>query len=192
MPPTTLTPATRQFRRDLSALTGLAFRDLDVVWRQVETPGQAKAALQDVLPSLVDVYGAAAGALAADWYDDLRDQRGIARRFRAVVVDVPADTGVDALTGTALGSVYRLEQDWDAALTIVQGGLQRRIADAGRGSLMTSSVQDPQSRGWVRVGEGSCKSGWCDQYLDGEIRTVEGYDFDAHDWCQCGVEPVYF
>ena len=37
---------------------------------------------------------------------------------------------------------------------------------------------------------GACKSGWCDQYLDGEVRTV-AYDFPAHDNCNCSAVPAF-
>jgi len=68
--------------------------------------------------------------------------------------------------------------------------VQRRIADHLRLTVANNSVTDSAAQGWVRVGSGgSCD--WCDQYLDGEVRTTEGYDFDAHDNCNCGVVPAF-
>jgi hypothetical protein len=74
--------------------------------------------------------------------------------------------------------------------TLILGGTQRRIANFARLTVMGSSVADPQAQGWVRVGVGACKSGGCDQYLDGEVRSV-AYDFPAHDNCNCHAEPAF-
>jgi hypothetical protein len=159
--------------------------DLAVTWRSVDAPELAEAALRDVLPGLVDAYGAAAASVAADWYDDLRDDRGVRGRFRAIPAEI-ADTGTQALIGWALAEAT----DLTGFQSLIIGGTQRRIANFSRFTVQESSVQDPRSKGWVRVGSGACKSGWCDQYLDGEIRTV-AYDFPAHDNCNCHAEPAW-
>lgn len=188
--PTTLPPEARRLRTDLAQLTGLAFSDLDVVWREVDSADAAKQALNDILPRLVQVYGLAAASLTADWYDDLRDTQGVPGRFAAIVPEVPP-VGAEALAGYATGPLFAREPDFESSLTLVQGGLQRRIANMSRSSSMLSSLQDPAARGWVRVGEGECKSGWCDQFLDGVVHFVEGYDFKAHDHCRCGASPSF-
>ena len=52
-----------------------------------------------------------------------------------------------------------------------------------------AAVEDSRAQGWMRVGDGGCD--WCQQYLDGEVHYVEGYDFDAHDHCNCTAQPVF-
>jgi hypothetical protein len=68
-------------------------------------------------------------------------------------------------------------------LAKISGGLQRVVLDGARQTIVGSAVNDPAQVGWVRVGNGECD--WCQQYLDGEVHYVEGYDFDAHDNCRC-------
>lgn len=182
-------PTTR-LRDAVARLTARATLDLDALWRQVNDAVQAREALRDVLPAIVDNYGAAAGTLAAEWYDQQRLKAGVAGRFTADPVD-PRDAGTDALAGYGVGPLFAKEPDWAAARTLVSGGLQRRIANVSRQTVMQSSIADPQARGWVRVGTGACKSGWCDQFLDGEIHYVEGYDFPAHDHCTCSTVPAF-
>lgn len=190
--PTTLPPEARRLRADLADLTDLAFADLGVVWRDVDSAEAAKTALNDILPGLVAVYGAAAGALAADWYDDLRDSRGIGRRFTAIVPEVP-DAGADALAAYATGPLFAREPDFESSLTLAQGGLQRRIANVSRSTAMASTVADPSASGWQRVGEGACKQGFCDMLISrGMIyRTESTATFAAHDWCQCAAVPAW-
>lgn len=174
-----------RLRRDVASLVGEAALDLNVLWREVETALAVEAALRDVLPGLVDAYGSAAALLAAEWYDDLRAEREVRGRFLADPADI-ADTGTQALVGWALTEA----RDLSGFQSLINGGVQRRIANFSRFTVTSSSVADPQAGGWIRVGSGACKSGWCDQYLDGEVRAVP-YDFPAHDNCNCHAEPAW-
>lgn len=173
----------------VTTLATLAANDLDPLWGQVATAVQARDALHAVLPDLVGTYGSAAGTLAADWYDELRAQRKVSGRFSAIVAELPTLEGMDALAGWAVDPLFAPEQDWESTRARAAGGLQRRIADVARSTITTSSIVDPRAQGWARVGRGECS--WCAQYLDGKVHHVEGYDFKAHDHCQCSAEPAW-
>jgi hypothetical protein len=174
-----------QLRRDVAALSQTALGDLSVLWRRVRTPELAETALRDVLPALIETFGAASATVAADWYDEERDKVGARRRFTAIPAEIP-NVGAQALVGWALSEA----QDFTSFQTLISGGTQRRIANFARLTITGSSIEDPSSEGWVRVGEGACKSGWCDQFLDGEVHAV-AYDFPAHDNCNCGAVPAW-
>jgi hypothetical protein len=170
-------------RRETAALVDLADRDLTRLWRLVEGGASPEEALRDVLPAIVTEYGTVAAAGAAEWYDAERDRAEARGRFTAVPLAAD-DRGTHALIGFALATAT----DDTALKTLILGGTQRRIADHQRLTITSSSVADPAAGGWVRVGRGECA--WCQQYLDGEVRTVP-YDFDAHDNCNCGVTPAF-
>ena len=172
-------------RAETAQLVRLAEGDLSRLWRLVANGAAADEALHDLLPAIVREYGSAGGALAAEWYDQQREKVGAAGRYFAD--PIPADDrGAHALVGAALKQATT-----DGALQVlILGGVQRRIADHLRLTVASNSVADRASQGWVRVGEGACKSGWCDQYLDGEVRTV-AYDFPAHDNCNCSAVPAF-
>ncbi len=166
-------------------LVRLAGRDLAALLRLVEQGADAGTALHDLLPAIVRDYGQMGAALAADWYDDQRDKAGVPARFTAVPIE-PDDRGAHALIGWALTTAATT-----AGLhALILGGTQRRIADHVRLTVANSSVADPGARGWVRVGVGNTCD-WCRRYLDGEVRTVAGYDFDAHDSCNCTTRPAW-
>lgn len=172
-----MSTATR-LRSQVRGLTRLAEEDLAALWRKT----LSEPALRAALPPLIDVYGSAAASVAADWYDEYRDAHRASGRFRARPA-VIADSGEQALVGWAFS-----EATDDAALKVlIAGGMQRRITNFARFTVTSSSVADPAAEGWVRVGVGECD--WCDQYLDGEIRSV-AYDFPAHDHCNCHAEPA--
>jgi hypothetical protein len=163
----------------------LASADLAALWRDVETALAVEAALRDVLPGLVDTYGAAAATIAADWYDDLRDEREIPGHFTAVPADI-AETGTQALVGWALTEAT----DLTAFKTLIEGGTQRRIANFARQTVMGSSVADPQARGWQRTGVGECD--FCRMLIGrGAVYTEATADFQSHDHCNCGSEPAW-
>lgn len=172
-------------RSDVGLLTGLAARDLEVVWRDVDSASLAEAALRDTLPALVGRYGAAAATVAADWYDDLRDSRGVPGRFTAIPAEI-AETGTQALVGWALTEAT----DMPSFQTLIVGGAQRRVANFARQTVTLSSVADPGARGWQRTGLGDCE--FCAMLIGrGAVYTEATSDFQAHDHCQCGAEPAW-
>ena len=179
---------TAAHRRDLAELTGLAQKDLSLIWREFNTATAARDGLIELLPRLVAIYGSAASTLGADWYDEMRAAAAVKGRFRAIPAELPDQGRTDALARWGVTPLFAAEPDYDTALVKVAGGLQRVIANADRQTVRVSAVQDRRA-GWVRVGNGEC--GWCANLLDGEVHYVEGYDFDAHDHCLCSVQPVF-
>src|SRR5690606_19466088 len=89
-------------------------------------------ALLDLLPEFGTEYHLAAAALAADWYDDLREAEAVRGRFRAEPVVSPTPARWEALVRWAVEPLFRPEPDWDGALTFLEGGTQRTVADGHR------------------------------------------------------------
>lgn len=172
-------------RDGVRGLTIHARRDLSKLWRQVSEAAAAEVALHDVLPALIDTYGAAAATLAADWYDTAREKADVAGRFRAIPADI-RDTGAHALIGWALTEAT----DYQAFQTLVEGGMDRRIANFSRGTITGSSVADPKARGWQRVGTGECS--FCRMLIArGAVYSEATADFASHDHCHCSAVPAW-
>lgn len=168
------TPQADQLRADLAALVEQAVRDLATV-------PDSPAALEAAITELINVYGSAAGTLAADWYDDLRDMQEISGSFRAIVPEV-RDPGTAALVAWAA--------QHPSMMALIQGGMQRRILNVARGTITGSSVADPKARGWQRVGHGECA--WCRMLISrGAVYTKATVDFASHDSCQCTGMPAW-
>jgi len=180
---------TAAHRRDLAELTGLAQDDLTLIWAKFNTATAARDGLIEVLPRLVSIYGSGAATLGADWYDEMRAAAKVKGRFRAIPAELPDQGRTDALARWGVTPLFQAEPDYSTALILVSGGLQRIISNADRETVRSSSIRDPKAQGWVRVGNGAC--GWCENLLDGEIHYVEGYGFEAHDYCRCTAEPAF-
>lgn len=176
------TPAA--LRRSTGQLVGYAKRDLNALWREVSDAAQARTALMDILPALVETYGTAAATLAATWYDDARAKAAVKGTFEAIPIEAN-DRGAQALAGWATETATSVE----ALQTLVLGGLQRRIADHSRLTIMDSSIKDPRAKGWRRVGDGS-SCDFCSMLLErGAVYREDTADFTAHDHCGCWSEP---
>lgn len=174
-------------REAVIGLTNEAQADIAALWREVVDAAEAGTALNDILPGLVDHYGTMAAVLAADWYDDLRDKVGVARSFSAIPADIP-DPGIPALVGWATQTA----SDDAGFRALIEGGVQRRIANFSRMTVMGSAVADPSARGWQRIGAGQCRNGFCDMLIArGAVYTEATADFAAHDHCKCSAIPAW-
>jgi hypothetical protein len=182
--------AVRRYRADLDGLVRLAKNDLTVLWRHATSADNAQALLLDVLPDLVAVYGSTAASLAADWYDDLRDAAEVSGRFTAIAAETAPRGQIDALARWGIGPLFSADPDYADALTLVSGGMQRLISNAGRDTVTGSSIADPKARGWARDGAGDCA--FCSMLIDrGAVYSEDSADFEAHDHCQCAAVPVF-
>jgi hypothetical protein len=166
-----------------------ANRELDEAW-ELDDPQDVTAALQDLLPGVIETYGLAAATLAADYYDDSRERRNVRGRFTAIIPAM-GDTGAEELARWGVSPLFQKNPDWAAAQTLIDGGLQRRVANYSRETITTSSVEDPQARGWQRVTSGGgCN--FCTMLAErGAIYTESSSDFEAHDHCNCSAEPAW-
>jgi hypothetical protein len=173
-------------RKQIAHLTLLAKGDLDELFRRVSDARspELRAALMDVLPSLVETYGAAASSVAADWYDELRAEAAARGRFSAI----PADLG-DTRVGGLIGWAMEQAKSDDAFQQMIAGGMQKRIANASRSTVARSSYADPQSVGWKRIGVGEC--GFCAMLIDrDQLYSEATADFASHEHCNCQAYPL--
>lgn len=153
-------------------------------------PDVARERLVNELPRLVTLYGQAAATTAADWYDELRDQEAVKRRFRAIVADLPVDLGTDELARWGLSPVFRADPDWVAAQTLIAGGMTRRVLEPARATVTGSAVQDPSAEGWQRAGSGECA--FCRMLIGrGAVYTEATAKFSSHDHCRCSAVPAF-
>lgn len=178
-------PDPAQLRSNQAHLARLAASDLAALWRQVTNAAEARVALFDVLPSLIQTYGSAAAALASDWYDEARDEANVPGRFRAIPADL-GDQDAASLVGWATDRGTTL----DSVLALVNGGAQRRIANFSRQTIMGSSLADPRAHGWQRVGVGECD--FCAMLVGrGAVYSEQTADFASHDHCSCVAVPAF-
>jgi hypothetical protein len=174
-----------RFRRDVRDLGIEADKDVAVLWRSVRDSRDAAEALFDVLPELVAAYHGAAAAAAADFYDEVREASAARGRF-APILEPPARLGTDELVAWALATA----KDGQTFESLISGGVTRRISNGARDVVTRTSVADPASRGWMRVGGGGCD--FCAMLIGrGAVYKESTVDFASHDHCNCGAAPAF-
>jgi hypothetical protein len=174
-----------RLRRSERELTRLAANDLAALWRQITNAAEARIALMDVLPKLIDTYGVAASTVAAEWYDEARATAEVSGSFTAIPASIQ-DTGAEALAGWASDK----GTDIGSILTLAEGGMQRRILNFSRQTVMGSSLADPRAAGWQRIGVGECT--FCEMLIGrGAVYSEATVDFGAHDHCHCSAVPAF-
>lgn len=174
-----------QLRTRLAELARLANGDLDRLLRAVQGTDLLPA-LYDLLPALIDQYGTASGLLAAEWYDEARAAAGVRGSFTARPAKI-GDTGAAALIGWASATANSPE----AMASLLAGGLQRRVTNFGRQTVMESAVSDPRATGWQRVARVTgCN--FCQMLAGrGAVYRESSVSFGAHDDCHCQAAPKW-
>lgn len=145
----------RGHQSSLENLTTLALADLVAFWRSLEgsTPAERAAEVRRYLPILVNAYGAAAGAMAADFYDDLRAAADVPAGFSASVIDGTSNRDLDVLLNWGLKPLFvpdTGETDPAGALSRLARGSQRLVAGADRATVITNARNDPNAVRYVR------------------------------------------
>lgn len=177
-------------RASLEALNLLAAREIGALVAEVKDFAGRGLVLESALPLLIDTYGSAAAAVAADWYDDYREALAVSGGFRAAPVAALGygpDDGALALVNWARSSA----QTPDSMIDLIYGGMQRRVSNAARLTIMGAANEDPKSSGWRRIGDGhNCR--FCDMLISrGAVYRESTVRFASHDHCNCQAAPSF-
>lgn len=165
---------------DLKRLTLLAEDDIRKALASARTAQQARAILGDLLPALIEQYGEVAATMAADWYDEVREQVAARGAFGAAVPP-PSPNGTQALLGWALDE----STDLVAFQALVLGGSVRRVLKYGRDVILSSAIADPAAAGWQRQGVGA-NCPFCNFLIGrGAVYSESTVRFASHDHCNC-------
>lgn len=193
-------PVTVAYQGAQNDLVTLALADLTDFWRTLDKSDAVavREALLVFLPDIVQMYGEIGSALAADFYEELRDASPDVRRtYRARMSDdiVPVEA-IAASTRWALGSLWTAEDDAAfreaAALTNLSGITKRHILTPARDTIRLNVAQDPESVGWRRLAQGTETCKFCRMLVDrGNVYSADTARFAAHDDCDCTAEPVF-
>ena len=188
--PLTVTEA----RAELRDLVALPQAEVDAIFREMMGRASAEEVrdrLLDELPALGDDYFLQSASLAAEWYDDAREAAEVRHAFAAITADLPTEERWASLARWAVGPLFQPNPDPASALVLLQGGLQKAIADAHRGTIQRSVAYDRAAVGWARFGNGdTCR--FCRMLISrGNVYRASTAKFGAHDHCSCVAGPVF-
>lgn len=172
----------------LLTISDEAAAELAPVW-QLDAKNIAPA-LFDVIPPLLDKWGIACAAAAADWYDELRNSQDIAGRFTAIVEPL-GDLGAYALAGWGAEPLHLPEPDVLAAKSRIEDGFQKRLVNSANKTVTGSAAEDPNARGYMRrTRPGACK--FCIMVASRPaVYTKKSATFACHGHCYCEAVPAW-
>lgn len=201
-----------EYRQVVNGLTVASVREVGTLLDGAGTdPARVRDLLIDYLPSTVSPYLTTAGEVAATWYEELIAQAGVNK-----YAQVAPGPDVGRFESLARWGVRPLAgQSSSTVLSLVGGGVQRMIANAGRDTIDVNAKGDA-GRGpvaavaWSRV----TAAGACDfcTMLAGRgavYRSAEsagaaiaggspvsglgsGMAKRFHDHCHCVVKPTFY
>jgi hypothetical protein len=186
------TPAERN--RALNGLTARMLSEFSAIWKRLNLndPSVLRDPLAAVLAEIAEKYGTAAATLAADFYDDMREE--VVRngpRFAPKLAALPGADRFESLAGWGIDPLFGANPDPMMALSNLAGGLQLVTTNAYVGTIAESSIADPAADGWQRV----ANIGACDFCVmlegRGSVYSEGGVLFGAHDHCGCSGEPAF-
>jgi len=158
---------------------------------------------QDAMVVLVQLRAIESATLAASYYEQFRavDAPGRAARTaaRVALAAPPAAAQIrTAVSATARAGVFRAlraGKPYEAAmqngLVEVSGAVSRLVLQSGRDTIQEELLRDPAALGWARVASANACAFCAMLASRGPVYKEETVDFEAHDHCTCGSEPVY-
>lgn len=182
-----------QHKRALIDLSTLTQAELAQLWARLAgaSADEIRDALLEILPALGERFGDMAGALAADFYDDVRAEVAARGVFVAEPAPLPGTARYDALVRWGVDPLYRPVPDAAAALSKLSGGLSRVVLGVARDTVADAAVRDPQASGWRRVtSPGACR--FCRMLAErGAVYKDSTVRFASHDDCGCAAAPAF-
>ena len=178
------------YRARLVTLTDLALADLASAWASWswDDPPSATASAVEVVPDVVWTWQDTAAALAADVYDQWRDDEGVRGSFRASPAAVAELDQIEAGIRNAVGPLWQESPDSAAARSLLQGMAGRLVMRGANDTVVDAAGADPQAVGWQRVARsGACR--FCRMLASrGAVyRSEKTSRFAAHDRCRCAA-----
>jgi hypothetical protein len=185
------------YRASQQDVVALAQRDLAAWWATLDLSDlrAVVAALEAFLLELVGAYGDVAMTVAADWYDEQREQARVRGVYRAALADALPDEQVRAVARWAAGPLFG-DTDAVKALGLASGAVQRLVQQGGRDTLYRNVREDPSEPRWARAPQGHETCAWCRMLASrGAVylsRESAGGDLNSwHNECDCQPVPVW-
>lgn len=187
-------PSARESRAALQLLTSDALGATEDLFSRLNgPPEQRRLVLLETVPGLIDYYSDGSAALAADLYEEERDQAGVTKLY--AVEPIVDDRVVKQRRGIAWAADPLFSNEEAAAasaltLSRLSEIVQPEVARPYRETIRLNRQQDPEAVGWKRVTNGGC--GFC-RFLAsrGAVYREATVRFASHPRCHCTAVPVF-
>lgn len=187
-----MSPEASEARRRLQVVTGHAGRAFEAWWGSADLadPVVVRGQVVEVLPLIGETFADAAAVVGADFYDAVRESAAPRGRFQAEPAPLPDSARLRATARWGLAPLFQPDPDPPAALSLIEGGLQRYVVDAHTTTVVEAARSDAAAKGWRREGAGACD--FCRMLIGrGEVYSADTAGFASHDRCHCVAVPAF-
>lgn len=182
-------------RAELAVITSAAAVEIAAEIAAAPVERQVSLALETVA-LLVPSYYDAAGSLAVDWYDELRDEADPASAFTPSIIGDPATDWIEreiaAFQKTLDADLIDLQEQNERAIDEMLALATKEVARGYRDSILGNTRTDTDAIGWSRITRpGACK--FC-VMLAGKGSVYNSRStaiFAAHTNCHCAARPEF-
>lgn len=181
-------PTPDEARRALALVTAAAVNEAVAVLNATSTTAE----LVGAVPLVVAFYSDGSAALAADHYDDLREQANPAgRRFSAEPVVNLREEKMRRGVLWAVEPLRLVDPDRPAAVERLAQVVSLEAARPFRDTILENRRRDPAAVGWRRhTSTDGCK--FCRMLADrGAVYREATARFASHPHCSCSAAPVF-
>lgn len=176
-----------EVRSELMLVTAAALTELRSTV-EANPPDQTLETLLLAIPALVPEFYDAAGTLAVDWYEDLRDDVATSVPFDARIIGDPATDWIERELSSA-----EFQEDVARVIAEAEALTQKEIARGFRDTITGNASSDTVCIGWSRHTRGLDACKFCKMLADkGAVyRSEATATFSAHTTCHCIARPEF-
>lgn len=194
-------PLTDTHRSAQLALRARVLRDLQLLWPAMDWQDidRTLPLWADAIEALVRTSRATSASLASSYLQAFRLAAGITGTAPVVTAAaLPAEQLATVLRVTTAAAVkaatargVNADRAMANAFVRSSGEITRLVLDGGRDTIRQTVAQDPECRGWERVGSGSACD-FCQMLIGrGAVYKADTAKFASHGHCACTPQPVY-
>jgi hypothetical protein len=145
-------------------------------------------ALREVLPDIAETYGAAAGDLSVNYYEEVRAESSATRPYNPTVANIGINERIQSAIGYSMAQTTK-GTEWAIVTSVLAGNVQNTVSQVDRSTLAFNIVTDPDGTRYQRVPSASACA-FCRTMASVARPTEESYTH-FHSFCRCSSIPVF-
>lgn len=179
-----------QHRTAVESVSTLAVAELASQWADLpDTPLALAGPLAELLVELYGDFSPLAATIAADFYEDLRDQASVPGSYTAVLAP---EASVDQIQASASWASSGAWLDDQKALRDAAGSLDRAITTRDRETISLNVGRDPAAPRYARHASANACAFCAMNAARGPVfRSSDAAATKYHDFCACTAVPAW-
>ena len=178
-------------RRALVTVSAAAVAEVSPLLR-ADRPEDSRAAIFEAAPAITAAYVEGSSALAADWYEELREDARPKSRHLTVVRDWERADKYGRALAWATATMLLEEPDVNEARSRLATVTEYEVFGGFAETTEANVRSDKDARGWKRNARGEACP-FCRMLADRGVvyRKEASASFAAHSSCRCTIVPVF-